>query len=256
MPHPAVHIGPKKLVESAAPSLEAGPYHTTSSALHDLEFKGDLHPWPGFLSSVRVMHENHAWRNECLNLSLQTRDPYTYGNVIVGDESGVQGRFNKYFGDTMNAVFKSQSIRMRFGDFRASQSTYSGIPGVVLMDDNYQSKVIGEFKVPWVGDHDIAKHYYKRDDLRTILAQPIQYMQGVGCVHGFLSNYDQTIFLRQLVDSQGVWRIKYSPVIRASAEYRSSIWNPVVSVRQCLFYVGCEAMKQGPVHNTTSRWVV
>jgi hypothetical protein len=92
MPHPAVHIGPKTLVKSAAPRLELGPYHTTLSALHNLEFKGDLRPWPGFLSAVQSMHESYAWRNKCLGLSLRTRDPYTYGNVVVGDEHGVQGR--------------------------------------------------------------------------------------------------------------------------------------------------------------------
>ncbi|OOQ88038.1 hypothetical protein PEBR_14693 [Penicillium brasilianum] len=193
MPRPAVHIGPKTLVEASAPRLQIGPYHTTSSALHSLEFTGNLRPWPGFLSAVQNTHDSYAWRNECLGLSLRTRDPYTYGNVVVGDEHGVQGRFHKYFGDTMNAVFNSQSMGMRFANFKCIQSTYSGIPDVILMDDNHQLKVVGELKVPWIRDHDIAKNYYRRDGLRKILAQPIQYMQALGCVHEFLSNYDQTI---------------------------------------------------------------
>ena len=256
MPRPAVHIGPKTLVEFAAPRLELGPHHTTSSALHNLEFKGDLRPWPGFLSAVQSMHESYAWRNECLGLSLRTRDPYTYGNVVVGDEHGVQGRFHKYFGDTMNAVFNSQLMGMRLADFKCIQSTYSGIPDVILMDESHELKDVGELKVPWIRDHNIVKYYYQRDSLRKVLAQPIQYMQALGCVYGFLSNYDQTIFLRQLVDSQGVWRIKYSPVIRASTAYKSSDVNPVVSVKQCLFYVACDAMNQSLVHNTTPLWVV
>lgn len=101
------------------------------------------------------------------------------------------------------------------------------------MDGNHQLKVVGELKVPWIREHNIRKSYYRRVDLRKIFAQPIHYMQALGCVYGFLSNYDETIFLRQIVDKQGVWRIKYSPVIPASIAYKSSDVDPVVSVRQC-----------------------
>lgn len=41
-----------------------------------------------------------------------------------------------------------------------------------------------------------------------ILAQPILYMQRLGCVYGFLSNYKETILLRQLVGDQGIWRVE------------------------------------------------
>lgn len=70
MPRPAFHIGPKKLVESPAPKLEPGLYRTQSSALHDLEFTGDLQLWPGFLSAVQTTHQNHTWRNKVLGLTL------------------------------------------------------------------------------------------------------------------------------------------------------------------------------------------
>jgi hypothetical protein len=255
MPRSAFHIGPKKLVESPAPKLEPGEYHTTSSALHDLEFTGGLQPWPGFLSAVQTMHESHTWRNECLGLTLRTRDPYTHGNIVVGDEHGVQGRFHKYFGDILNAIFKSQSKSIRFADFRCVQSTYSGIPDVILKDNNHHLKVVGELKVPWVPDHTIDDKIDFDRDLRKILAQPIMYMQNLGCVYGFLSNYKETIFLRQLVDNQGLWRIEYSPVILASTTYNRGESNfPVVSVRQCFFYVGCNALNHGPVNNTTPLW--
>ena len=42
----------------------------------------------------------------------------------------------------MNAAFNLQSMGMRFADFRCIQSTYSGIPDVILMDENYQLKVV------------------------------------------------------------------------------------------------------------------
>ena len=202
------------------------------------------------------MHETLAWRNTCLGLKLHARDPYTSGNVVVGDEHGVQSRFHKYFGDPLNAIFESQSIDLRFADFRCVQSTYDGIPDVILKDNNDHLKVVGELKVPWVPEHRIGDIFRYKAILRKTLAQPIMYMQHLGSAYGFLSNYDETIFLRQLVDSQGVWRIEYSPVIRASTMYdKGNANSPVVSARQCFFYVGCDALNQGPVHNTTAGWI-
>lgn len=256
MPRFALHVGAKKLVESAAPDVETGPYHTTSSALHDIYFTGRLQEWPGFLSAVQSAHENNAWYNEVLGLKLQTKDPYTYGNVEVGDEHGLQGRFHKYFGDVMNSIFKSQSKGILFADFKCVQSTLSGTPDVILKDHNHVLRVVGELKVPWVQEHHIAARLDNEVDLRKILAQPIYYMQRLGCMYGFLSNYTETIFLRQVIDNQGVWRIEYSPVIESSTTYDRGATNPpIVSTRQCFFYVGCEALRQGPVVNT-SPWII
>ncbi|GAB1208341.1 hypothetical protein APSETT445_007089 [Aspergillus pseudonomiae] len=190
-------------------------------------------------------------------LNLHTRDPYSYGNVEIGDEHGMQGRFHKYFGDVLNAIFESQSKGIRFADFKTVQATYSGIPDVILKDRNHQLKVVGELKVPWVSDHNIDGKLDEDWELRRILAQPIMYMQRLRCVYGFLSNYDETIFLRQVVDNQGAWRIEYSPVIPASATYNlDELKPPVASTRQCLFYLGCEALKHGPVDNTAPPWVI
>lgn len=72
-----------------------------------------------------------------------------------------------------------------------------------------------------------------------------------------MSNYEETIFLRQLVDSQGAWRIEYSPVVRSSDTHDRYRTNPhAVSARQCFFYVGCDALIHGVVNNTTPRWVM
>jgi hypothetical protein len=58
------------------------------------------------------------------------------------------------------------------------------------------------------------------------------YMQDLQCVYGFLGVYGDTIFLRQVVDNQGIWRIEYSPVICASTMYAKGNANsPVVSAR-------------------------
>jgi hypothetical protein len=70
---------------------------------------------------------------------------------------------------------------IRFADFKFVQSTYDGIPDVILKDDNHQRKVIGELKVPWISRHNIEGKLDRECSLRKILAQPIMYMQHLGC---------------------------------------------------------------------------
>lgn len=80
-------------------------------------------------------------------------------------------------------------------------------------------------------------------------------------MYGFLSTYDETIFLRQQ-EVNGEWEIEYSAVIHASNSYVRSIPtdllnSPIVSVKQCFLYVACLASGQGPVFNNTPKpqWV-
>lgn len=64
----------------------------------------------------------------------------------------------------------------------------------------------------------MSKAYENQDLLRYLLAQPIKYMKDLKCKYDFMSNYSETIFLRQEFD-EGKWVIDYSPVIRASTSY-------------------------------------
>lgn len=117
--------------------------------------------------------------------------------------------------------------------------------------------MIGELKVPWIGEHQIRPKLANEDHLRRLLAQPIMYMQNTGCMYGFLSTYEETIFLRQVIDNNGVWRIEYSPVVLYSTIYDRLMTNPLaISARQCFFYVGIEALSQGPVNNASTGWIV
>lgn len=128
---------------------------------------------------------------------------------------------------------------------------------MILKDNNHDLKIVGELKAPWVTEHHIHRRLANEDLLREILAQPIMYMQDLGCMYGFLSTYEETIFLRQVVDNNGVWRVEYSPVVLSSTTYdRLTTTPPVVSVRQCFFYMGLNALNQGPVNNTSTGWIV
>lgn len=92
-----------------------------------------------------------------------------------------------------------------------------------------------------------------------LLAQPVQYMKDLKCKYGFLSTYEETIFLRQRHDSAR-WVIDCSPVIFASDAYTE--WNPVntsstVSLRECFFHIATLALPEGEINNQQPRseWV-
>lgn len=128
---------------------------------------------------------------------------------------------------------------------------------MIVKDNNHALKVVGELKVPWITEHHIQPRLTRDRLLRKILAQPIKYMQDLGCMYGFLSTYEETIFLRQVIDNNGVWRIEYSPVILSSTTYdRPETQPPIVSVKQCFFYVGINASMHEPVNNRSPGWII
>lgn len=63
------------------------------------------------------------------------------------------------------------------------------------MTKNVQLKFVGELKVPWVDEHEISEAYEGETMLRHLLAQPIKYIKNLNCMHGFMSNYCETMFL-------------------------------------------------------------
>ena len=73
-----------------------------------------------------------------------------------------------------------------------------------LKDSNHSLEIMGELKTPWIGEHQMKRRIVNERLLREILAQPIMYMKDLGCIYGFLSIYEETIFLLQVVDNNGV----------------------------------------------------
>jgi hypothetical protein len=64
-------------------------------------------------------------------------------------------------------------------------------------NNSQQLRVVGEVKVPWVLEHRLDLCAANPTLLRKVLGQPISYMLDLHCMYGFITNYDQTIFLRQ-----------------------------------------------------------
>ncbi|KAJ5919737.1 hypothetical protein N7454_009572 [Penicillium verhagenii] len=159
-------------------------------------------------------------------------------------------------------ILKAQSIDLEFADFKCLGNPYANTPDSILMTKNAQLKVVGELKVPWVYEHEMSEAYEEETMLRHLLAQPIKYMKDLNCMYGFMSNYCETIFLRQEFIA-GRWVVDYSRVVQASTSYvKTDLGDlqatPVVSLRQCFLAVAALAQAQGPVYNTTSKseWVV
>ena len=73
-------------------------------------------------------------------------------------------------------------------------------------------KVVSEDKLPWLAENRLDVCTTNPLLLRRLLAQTILYMLELDCVYGFVTNYEQAMFLRQ-VQVRSTWRIEYSPVI-------------------------------------------
>jgi hypothetical protein len=76
-----------------------------------------------------------------------------------GDESGVRGCLIQNIGQVMSAVAVAMSADLVFADYKASQGpTMSGkVRGIVCMTLGGQMRILGEFKTPWIVDHDLKK---------------------------------------------------------------------------------------------------
>jgi hypothetical protein len=84
-------------------------------------------------------------------------------------------------------------------------------------------------------------------------------MQDLDCMYGFISNYEETIFLRQQ-HINGTWEVEYSPIIDPTTSHVPSdpsnpLVSPIFSARQSFFYLASLAAAQGPVMNR-AQWVV
>ena len=171
--------------------------------------------------------------------------------VLTGNEDGVRGRFFQSVGHAVGAVLQAQGIEMTFADFQCAGIMYRHTPDVISLDNQTTVRMVGELKVSWVPTHDFRPYLSDAtgNRLRYLLAQPLMHMHDLSCNYGFMTNYWQTIFLRQqLVD--GVWMAEYSQIKEAKTEF-----NPgtIISVKQCFFHMACRASESGPdepINNT------
>ena len=164
----------RDLVKQRLPDLRVGPGKTKNSALHHLVFAGTLEEWPNFEEHVWRACRNHAWGPRIL-AHQSTGRPKTYiptrELVAVGDEHGLQGRFDQHVGQVMSGILESEGIDLVFGDFKCSSEDYERVPDVALFDNAGLLKAIGELKTLWVRAHDLeaALRSRNRKSLRKLL---------------------------------------------------------------------------------------
>lgn len=255
MPVFSSRITAKQATASAVSALLVGKHHTDSSALHNIYYRGPLMQWSNFRRAVESTFNAEKWSRRVLKYA-QALDEEV---VELGDEHGLQGRFQQSFGTMLGHIFKFQGIDIIFADFKSLGSPYSGIPDAIMKDKDNGLKVVGELKSPWIKEHQLSRLYKHEQLLRRIIAQPVEYMMDLRCKYGFISTYNETIFLRQEYVN-GEWVIDYSPPIdRSSSHVRSDPANvlesTVVSVKQCFLYVAKLASAQGPVQNNTPKFL-
>jgi hypothetical protein len=255
-----VQLRSRDVVRDALPPLCVSQHHTTSSALHPISFVGPLRKWQDFIRDVKSFGESQRWSRIVIDHELVSRD-LNREKVWLGDEHGLQGRFQQSVGQTVGATLEAQSIDISFGDFKASGVAYDKVPDCALIATNPfvlpRLKAIGELKVPWVPDHDFWNYYDDDGGMRNLLAQPIQYMLELDVMFGWLSTYQQTIFLRQTYVNNA-WGIEYSPIIEPTTRYTPTDGNAPPSAKQCYFFLSGLANAHGPVGNSTPRtqWIV
>ncbi|CAG8011193.1 unnamed protein product [Penicillium salamii] len=249
----------KRIVETRIPALQVGNNHTRSSALHPISYIGPLYRWDSFEQNVNAEFQEHNWQqhNSTITiLPLGPPGPHNIANeqLAIGDENGLQGRFNQNVGHVMSAVFGSQGLDLEFGDFKASNSSYSRTPDVAIMNGGRDVQAVGELKAQWIDVHDPSAatrnaltDIDSEEDFRHQIGQLARYMRDLRVQYGFYSTYKSHVFLSQeLVDGQ--WAILYSPVISDTIdpERRSAL-----TVRQCYFFLGKAASRAGPSANLT-----
>ncbi|RHZ61492.1 hypothetical protein CDV55_105047 [Aspergillus turcosus] len=160
MPGPK-QVRTREAVLQGLPPLFRGPNQTKSSALHKLEFVGRLRQWPNFLGQVIQTDQREVWSPKVIKYTQQGRD-LEAETVLVGDEHGVQGRFQQSVGQVVGKILDAQGINAHFADFKCLGGAYRNTPDVILMNGN-ALEAIGELKVLWVDMHVIEDAYDNKD---------------------------------------------------------------------------------------------
>lgn len=160
MPVRANPVTSNAAIQESLPDLEIGVSHTHRSALHPITFCGNLAPWPNFVREVQNAFRMHRRRLNRSHLYLRPLGNPPQAStlreqVAVGNENGVQGRWQQQLGQVMSAVFRDQMIDLILGDFPASVAVYGKCPDIACFTTAGVLRFIVELKTPWVTDHDL-----------------------------------------------------------------------------------------------------
>ncbi|KAJ5800609.1 uncharacterized protein N7518_002677 [Penicillium psychrosexuale] len=231
-------------VQSPLPELFIASHRTTTSAMHDIAYIGNLAQWPNFTSEVSAK-ASEPWSSVVVDLEIQARD-IKREDVYIADEMGLRGRFQQSVGQVLGTVFRAENVNIRFADFKSAGIPYRKTPDIALVRYNrpFTLKAVGELKVPWIDDHGLAARRSDDSLWRATIGQVAEYMIDKRVPYGFHSTYTETVFLRYICVN-GMWRMEYSPIIDNE--------GTGVSVKQCFWYFSSLALGGRPIRDRTDK---
>lgn len=161
MPARAIAVTSKLAVQERLPDLRTGQSRTRHVALHPVHYTGTITGWDGFARDVESAFDRHPWMNHHHHIFLrpiQQPGPHSllHEQVVVGDEHGVQGRWQQQLGQVISGVLQAQGRQLRFCDFKASVHSYDKTPDVACITGAGDLRLVGELKTPWVQGHKLS----------------------------------------------------------------------------------------------------
>lgn len=102
--------------ESESPSQMPVPPHTQSSALHAIKYVGQLGPWIGFEADTLQTFNSQLFHPSPISYisTGPLGNPLMEKHIHVGDEYGVQGRFNDRIGQALSLIARHQHSNFSF----------------------------------------------------------------------------------------------------------------------------------------------
>ncbi|KAL3463293.1 hypothetical protein BJX64DRAFT_287548 [Aspergillus heterothallicus] len=144
----------------------------------------------------------------------------------------------------MSAVCTASGMSLAFGDYYATidRATGASTPDIAIMTLAGDICAVGELKVPWIQEHKLQKAIDKEDKLehlRHILGQVAQYMKEGELKYGFITNYDETMFLKQEYYNER-WVLFHSEPVRSGAKFNDCTADgadPEITLRQAFWHL-------------------
>lgn len=267
-----IAVRPREALKEPLPALAVGPGRTHHSALDGTFFKGRLRFWAEFENEVGQRFSQTEWEQLTRTIKHRPKAGPALGNVAneyfrCGAEEGVRGRFQQGVAQTMSAIFAAASKDLCFGDYQAAANSIHGAgePDFAIMSTiSGNLRAIGEVKTPWVGAHSLENAFSLNRRLRGVLgmsqsmarelytdeicfpAQPARYMRENQVKYGFITTFDETIFLKQ-VEIAGRWTLLYSKPIKRGRTITGDEGDaiPGATALACFWFLGLEMVENG-----------
>ncbi|KAK2760838.1 hypothetical protein FQN54_002077 [Arachnomyces sp. PD_36] len=265
----SIPVKARDLVRSKLPDLRIGDHKTKSDSTHALEFQGMLGYWANFELEVRKSTLSQQWSADDLAHQTTAQQPSRYylsrEHYMCGDEYSVQGRFGQNIGHVMSAVFGSLGFDVRLGDFKSCSPDVKidgKVPDFVLATKSGKLLATGEGKTPWV--HFLDDDILVETDLRHALGQVARYMITAELIFGFLTTYQQTIFLKLEKDPKsGAMVLWHSNVINGNSIYAEAdrsdntprAYHNKVTLRECFLFIAKQVVLSSRYSGNYSHYV-